>query len=85
MIQCARHHHPPTTMADNPNKRGRQDRQNVSSQRHEIGYAISQLAKANPNVDRDKVAKAIFKARDEIAPSEGRRKLMDAAQRKLRN
>lgn len=71
-------------MSDNPNKRGRQDRQTVSSQPHEIGYAISKLAEANPHVDRTKVAHAIFAARDEIAPSEGRRKLMEAAQRKLR-
>lgn len=70
-------------MADNPLKRGRQDRQNVSSQPHEVGYAISQLAKANPNVERTRVAKAIFAARDEISPSEGRRKLMEAAQKRL--
>jgi len=70
-------------MSDNPHKRGRQDRQTVSSQPYEVGYAISQLAKANPGVDRERVAKAIFAARDEIAPSEGRHKLMDAAQKKL--
>lgn len=71
-------------MSDNPDKRGRQDRQTVSSQPHEVGYAISQVAKANPGVDRATVAKAVFAARDQIAPSEGRRKLMDAAQKKLR-
>lgn len=70
-------------MSDNPNKRGRQDRQTVSSQPHEVGYVISKLTKANPSVPREQVVKAIFAARDQIAPSEGRTKLMQAAQRKL--
>jgi len=71
-------------MSDSPNKRGRQDRQTVSGQTHEIGYAISKVAQANPGTDRTKVAKAVFEARKEIAPSEGRQKLMAAAQKKLR-
>jgi hypothetical protein len=70
-------------MSDDPNKRGRQDRQTVSSQPHEVGYAIGKLAQANPNVPREQVAKAIFAARDQIAPSEGRQKLMAAAQKKI--
>ncbi|HVS51945.1 MAG TPA: hypothetical protein VHD62_06270 [Opitutaceae bacterium] len=70
-------------MSDNPHLRGRQDRQTVSSQPYEIGYAISKLAQANPNVPRETVAKAIFAARDAIAPSEGRYKLMAAAQKNI--
>ena len=70
-------------MSDDPNKRGRQDRQTVSSQPHEVGYAIGQLAKVNPSVPREQVAKAVFAARDAISPSEGRSKLMREAQRRI--
>lgn len=70
-------------MSDNPNKRGRQDRQSVSRQPHEVGYVISQLAQRHSDVPRDQVVKSIFAARDAIAPSEGRRRLMAEAERRI--
>ena len=70
-------------MIDNPNKRGRQDRQTVSSQPHEVGYAISQAAKKHPELPRIVVAKTVFAARNAISPSEGRKKLMAEVERRL--
>lgn len=71
-------------MSDNLKDRGAADRRLVSSQPHEVGYVIKKLTAANPNVPRDQVVKAIFKARDEIGPSESRKKFMDAAQKNIK-
>ncbi len=70
-------------MSDNPAKRGRQDRQTVSRQPHEVGYVIRQLTHRHPKVSRDQVVKSIFAARDAIAPSESRGKLMLDAERRI--
>lgn len=70
-------------MSDNPSKRGRQDRQSVSRQPHEVGYVIRQLTQRHPDLPRDQVVKSIFAARDAIAPSEGRSKLMTDAERRI--
>jgi hypothetical protein len=70
-------------MSDNPHLRGRQDRQSVSRQPHEVGYVIRQLTQRHPDVPRDQVVKSIFAARDAIAPSEGRTKLLADAERRI--
>lgn len=71
-------------MSDNPNKRGRQDRQTVSRQPHELGHVISKVTKAHSDMPREQVMKAIFAARDKIAPSEGRTKLMQEIEKRLK-
>lgn len=71
-------------MSDNLNNRGPQDRRLLSSQPHEIGYVISKLTKAHPDLPREKVVKAIFAARDEIKPSESREKFTKAVEKRLK-
>jgi hypothetical protein len=70
-------------MSDNLKNRGPADRRLLSSQPHEIGHVISKYTKANSDLPRDQVVKQIFKARDQIAPSESRAKFTQQVEKNI--
>lgn len=70
-------------MADDPNKQ-HVDGWFVSSQPHEYEYFKTGIAKAFPTKSDEEVAAAILSCRKAMAPSEGRAKLTDCVNKKLR-
>lgn len=70
-------------MADDPNKKYI-DSWFVSSQPHEYEYFKSTIKQAFPQKSDDTVANAILACRKSVAPSEGRKKLTECVERKLR-
>ena len=70
-------------MADDPNKK-HVDGWFVSNQQYEYEYFKTTIKKAFPSKSDDEVAQAIFSCRQSISPSEGRAKLIECVNRRLR-
>ena len=70
-------------MADDPNKK-HVDGWFVSSQPYEYEYFKTTIKKTLPSKSDDEVAEAIFSCRQAIAPSEGRAKLTECVNKRLR-
>jgi hypothetical protein len=70
-------------MADDPNKK-HVDSWFVSTQPYEYGYFKTTIMKAFPLKSDDEVAQAILSCRKAIAPSEGRAKLTECVNKRLR-
>jgi hypothetical protein len=70
-------------MADDPNKKY-VDAWFVSSQPYEYEYFKTTIKKAFPSKSDDEVAQAILSCRRAIAPSEGRAKLTECVNKRLR-
>lgn len=70
-------------MADDPNKK-HVDGWFVSTQPHEYQYFKDTIKKANPAKSDDEVAQAILDCRKALAPSEGRAKLTECVNKRLR-
>lgn len=70
-------------MSDDPNKK-HVDGWFVSSQQHEYEYFKTTTKKAFPSKSDDEVAQAILSCRKAIAPSEGRAKLTECVNKRLR-
>lgn len=70
-------------MSDDPNKR-HVDSWFVSSQPHEYAYFKSAIQQANPTKSASDIEAAILACRKSIAPSEGRAKLAECVNRRLR-
>lgn len=71
-------------MSDDPNKKGRQDRQTVSWQDHEIAYVQRTVSALAPSKSSADISAAIAFCKAAIQPSEGRDKLMACIKRQLR-
>lgn len=71
-------------MADDPNKRGPQDRANVSWQQHEIDYVKRVVKSEFPTKSDAAITTAIDTCKKRIQPSEGREKLMACVRAALR-
>lgn len=70
-------------MADDPNKR-HQDGWTVSFvQTYEYDYFKNQITAAFSNKSAETIHDAIMKCRDEVKPSEGRKKLEECVRRRL--
>jgi hypothetical protein len=70
-------------MADDPNKK-HVDSWFVSSQPHEYEYFKDTIKKAHATKSDDQVAEAILACRKALAPSEGRAKLTECVNKRLR-
>ncbi len=70
-------------MADDPNKK-HVDSWFVSNQPHEYQYFKDTIKKAHPTKSDDEIAEAILACRQALAPSEGRSKLTDCVNKRLR-
>lgn len=70
-------------MADDPNKK-HVDGWFVSNQPHEYEYFKSTIKKSFPTKSDDDVAQAILVCRKSLAPSEGRAKLTECVNKRLR-
>jgi hypothetical protein len=70
-------------MADDPNKK-HVDAWFVSSQPYEYEYFKAAIKKSFPSKSDDEVAQAILSCRKAIAPSEGRAKLTESVNKRLR-
>lgn len=75
--------HEVTTMADDPKKRGPQDRANVSSQPHELAYLRQKVREEYPRIHQTTINDAVTKAKREVGPSESRAKIMSAVRKNL--
>lgn len=53
-------------------------------QKYEVDYALKQLQKQAPEKNKTEVKKALFEAAQETSPSEGRKKIMEKAIKKLK-
>jgi hypothetical protein len=69
-------------MADDPNLR-HDDGWFVSTQPHEYKYFKSAIQHEFPYKTEDQITTAILVCRNSIAPSEGRKKLIECVRRKL--
>jgi hypothetical protein len=70
-------------MSDDPNKK-HVDGWFVSSQQHEYEYFKTTIKNAFPSKSDDEVAQAILACRKALAPSEGRAKLTECINKRLR-
>lgn len=72
-------------MADNKKKVGRQDDNLISfKQKYEFTYALKQLQKQVADATKQEAKDALTAAAKKISPSEGRKKIMREAIRKLK-
>ena len=72
-------------MADDKTKTGKEDDNLISfKQKYEVDYAVRQLQKKAPEATKKEVKEALFQAARETAPSEGRQKIMNKAERALK-
>jgi hypothetical protein len=72
-------------MADDKKKQ-KEDRNLISfKENYEVDYAVNQLKKQFPDETKADIKKALFDAAKQVAPSEGREKVMRRARKELKD
>lgn len=67
-------------------KKVKEDRNLIAfKEDYEVYYAVNQLKKQFPNETKADIKEALFDAAKQVAPSEGREKIMRIARKELRD